>query len=79
MENAHHRFPVNTPEHKEAYLYRLIFEELFPHPDAVECVPGGKSTACSTPEALAWDKTLADNADPSGRAVRGVHESALED
>jgi asparagine synthase (glutamine-hydrolysing) len=32
--------------------------------------------ACSTQEALAWDATLSDVTDPSGRAVRGVHVEA---
>ncbi len=76
MANAHHRFPFNTPATKEAYYYRRLFEELFPHPDAVKCVPGGKSAACSTPEALAWDASLATLPDPSGRAVRGVHSNS---
>ena len=73
MERAHHRFPVNTPDTPEAWLYRSIFEELFPLESAAECVPGGKSVACSTPEALAWDAMFGEHADPSGRAVRGVH------
>ena len=41
-----------------------------------ECVPGGPSVACSTPEALAWDAALAAVTDPSGRAVRGVHAAS---
>ena len=41
LETARFRFPYNTPTSKEAYLYREIFEELFPLPSAAECVPGG--------------------------------------
>lgn len=74
MATASFRFPVNTPDTKEGYLYRTIFEEHFPHPAAIACVPGGKSVACSTPEALAWDAKMAQLTDPSGRAVRDVHE-----
>ena len=74
MATASFRFPVNTPDTKEGYLYRTIFEEHFPHPGAIACVPGGKSVACSTPEALAWDAKMAQMTDPSGRAVRDVHE-----
>jgi asparagine synthase (glutamine-hydrolysing) len=70
---AAERFPVNTPDTKEGYLYRTIFEEHFPHTSCAACVPGGKSVACSTPEALAWDASLSALTDPSGRAVRGVH------
>lgn len=76
MENARFRFPYNTPATKEAYLYRSLFAEHFPLESAAECVPGGPSVACSTPEALAWDATLSSVTDPSGRAVRGVHLSA---
>lgn len=76
LATAHHRFPHNPPPTKEAYLYRSLFEEHFPHPDCAACVPGGKSVACSTPEALAWDASLASVTDPSGRAVRGVHQAA---
>ena len=70
------RFPINPPVTKEGYLYRTIFDELFPLASAAACVPGGKSVACSTAEALAWDESLADVVDPSGRAVRGVHQSS---
>ena len=73
MATAAFRFPVNTPDSKEAYYYRVIFEEHFPHAGAIACVPGGKSVACSTPEALAWDAKMAELTDPSGRAVRDVH------
>ncbi|KKO49215.1 asparagine synthetase B [Arsukibacterium sp. MJ3] len=73
MATASFRFPVNTPDSKEAYYYRVIFEEHFPHAGAIACVPGGKSVACSTPEALAWDAKMAEMTDPSGRAVRDVH------
>jgi asparagine synthase (glutamine-hydrolysing) len=40
-------------------------------------VPGGKSIACSSPAAIAWDAAFAKAADPSGRAVAGVHEQAM--
>ncbi len=76
MANARFRFPYNTPATKEAYLYRTMFAEHFPMDCCAECVPGGKSVACSTPEALAWDASLQGVADPSGRAVKGVHLSA---
>ncbi len=78
LANAKFRFPYNTPETKEAYFYRCFFEELFPLPSAAETVPGGKSVACSTPEALAWDESLQGIIDPSGRAVRSVHDSAYQ-
>ncbi|QIR14747.1 asparagine synthase B [Shewanella aestuarii] len=76
LANAKFRFPYNTPETKEAYFYRCFFEEFFPLASAAETVPGGKSVACSTPEALAWDESLQGIIDPSGRAVRNVHTSS---
>ncbi|MBB1364553.1 MULTISPECIES: asparagine synthase B [unclassified Shewanella] len=74
--NAKFRFPYNTPESKEAYFYRSFFEEFFPLASAAETVPGGKTVACSTPEALLWDVSLQGLNDPSGRAVKNVHASA---
>jgi len=75
MANARYRFPYNTPVTKESYFYREIFESFFPGEAAAACVPAGPSIACSTPNAIAWDSSFADNADPSGRAVLGVHTS----
>ena len=76
MANAAYRFPHNPPATKEAYRARAIFEEHFPLPDAAKCVPGGKSVACSTERALEWDESFKNMADPSGRAVAGVHDDA---
>ena len=78
LAGAAARFEHAPPSTKEGYMYRMIFEELFDHPDAARQVPGGKSIACSTEAALAWDAAFAENADPSGRAVRGVHEAARD-
>ena len=77
LANAQYRFPINTPDSKEAYFYREIFESHFPGDAAANCVPHGKSVACSTPEALAWDASFQNNADPSGRAAN-VHNEAYE-
>ena len=71
------RFPINPPLTKEAYYYRSLFEEFYPGPAAAETVPGGKSIACSSPAAIAWDASFASAADPSGRALAGVHNAAL--
>jgi asparagine synthase (glutamine-hydrolysing) len=76
MDKAKYRFPYNTPNSKEAYMYREIFESHFPGEAAARAVPGGPSIACSTPTAIAWDTSFAKNADPSGRAVLGVHQHA---
>ena len=76
---AAQRFPLNTPLTKEAYLYRSIFEELFPLQSAIMAVPYGKSVACSTPKAIEWDEKFKTMADPSGRAVEGVHDDSYHD
>ncbi|WP_144392915.1 asparagine synthase B [Pleionea sediminis] len=78
MKNAHFRFPVNTPLTKEAYFYRDIFTQHFPSQSAAETVPGGKSVACSTSEALEWDRQFQQLADPSGRAVTTVHSDGYK-
>jgi asparagine synthase (glutamine-hydrolysing) len=70
------RFPINTPQAKEAYLYRCLFERHFPNAVCASTVPGGKSIACSSSEAIAWDASFAAKADPSGRAVADVHKAS---
>ncbi|MGL6290306.1 MAG: asparagine synthase B [Silanimonas sp.] len=74
---AERRFPINPPMTKEAYFYRRVFESHFPGGAAAATVPGGKSIACSSPAAIAWDAAFAKAADPSGRAIAGVHEQAV--
>ncbi len=76
MESAKFRFPYNTPTTKEGYVYREIFAELFPLEDAAKCVPGGPSVACSSAKAIEWDESFKNSADPSGRAVKAVHNEA---
>lgn len=78
MRGAAERFPVKTPETKEAYFYRQIFEQHFPSATAVNCVPWERSVACSTEIALKWDAELQKMIDPSGRAVLGVHSDSYE-
>ncbi len=77
LASAAIRFPLNTPASKEAYLYRTIFEQSFASAACAATVPGGKSIACSSPAALAWDAAFANSADPSGRAVSGVHNAPV--
>jgi len=76
MAHAAERFPINPPMNKEEYYYRSIFEEHFPSESAAKCVPSVPSVACSTPEALAWDESFKNMNDPSGRAVKGVHDES---
>ncbi len=76
MAHAAERFPVNTPLNKEEYYYRTIFEEHFPSESAAKSVPHEASVACSTAIALEWDAAWKRMNEPSGRAVKGVHEQA---
>ena len=76
MKNSKFRFPLNTPQNKEEYRYRTIFEEHFPSETAAATVPSVPSVACSTPIALEWDEAFKNANDPSGRAVLSVHEDS---
>lgn len=77
MAHAAERFPINTPMCKEEYYYRSIFEEHFPSESAARSVPHEASVACSTAIALEWDEAWKNMNEPSGRAVSGVHNSAI--
>ena len=76
MAHAAERFPINPPKNKEEYYYRSIFAEHFPSDSAARSVPSEASVACSTSIALEWDAAFRNLNDPSGRAVKGVHEQA---
>merc|ERR1712223_56147 len=77
MKFAANRFPDEPPSTKEEYMYREMFSHHFPSPSAKKTVPiQGKSIACSTEAAMKWDASFQNLADPSGRAVCGVHEQA---
>jgi len=76
MAHAAERFPINPPRNKEEYYYRSIFAEHFPSDSAARSVPSEASVACSTAIALEWDEAFRNMNDPSGRAVKGVHEQA---
>ena len=76
MAHAAERFPINPPKNKEEYYYRSIFAEHFPGESAARSVPSEASVACSTAIALEWDAAFQGMNDPSGRAVKGVHEQA---
>ena len=76
MAHAAERFPINTPRNKEEYYYRSIFAEHFPSDSAARSVPSEASVACSTAVALEWDEAFKNLNEPSGRAVKGVHNQA---
>ena len=65
MAGAAERFPHNTPDTKEAYFYRCIFEKHFPGESAAKTV-------------LKWIPKWQKNTDPSGRANE-VHDDHDEE
>jgi asparagine synthase (glutamine-hydrolysing) len=77
LKDAKERFSLQTPSSKEEYLYREIFESFFPNPTAALTVPIGPTIACSTPTAFRWSQEFAAMNDPSGRAVKGIHQNGL--
>lgn len=79
MAQAGYKFPLQTPKTKEEYYYRSLFAEHFPSDTAALCVPSLPSIACSTPRALDWDASFKNQNEPSGRAIRAVHEKAYDD
>ncbi|MEM9596256.1 MAG: asparagine synthase B [Acidobacteriota bacterium] len=79
MAKAAETYPVGTPATKEAFFYRRLFDEVFKgDARAASTVPTGKSVACSSAVAIEWDRSFRDQADPSGRAVLGVHDDAVD-
>lgn len=73
LQNARYRFPKKTPDTKEGYLYRSLFEKHFGGEGIIDVVPGGPSIACSTAEAFEWIKGMND---PSGRAMKNIHNKS---
>jgi len=78
MNSAKYRFPCNTPNTKEAYLGRTIFQKHFPGEAAAKTVLFQDSIACSTSSALKWSEDFKNREDCSGRAVANVHKSAYD-
>lgn len=76
MARAEQRFQINPPRNKEEYRYRSIFEEHFPSQTAATTVPSVPSVACSTAEALLWDAAFQNMNEPSGRAVKHIHNES---
>jgi asparagine synthase (glutamine-hydrolysing) len=76
--NIKNRFPINTPATKEEAYYRILFNRHFKSEGAAYTVPHEASVACSTATALEWDASFKLMNEPSGRAVKSVHEKAYK-
>jgi len=81
LEIAAQRFPEDPPTNPEMHWMRELFEARFvtgkaSGRSALATVGTGRSIACSTPEAIAWDPAWEHFAgDISGRAIAGVHNA----
>ena len=78
FKNASKIFPVNPPQNKEEFYYRIIFKDHFPSDAAAKSVPSVPSVACSTPQALEWDEEFKKMNDPSGRSVSNIHNKSYK-
>ena len=78
LKNASDVFPLNTPQNKEEFYYRSIFNDHFPSQAAALSVPSVPSVACSTPQALEWDEAFKNMNDPSGRSISNIHNESYE-
>ena len=76
FSSAKNIFPFQTPQNKEEYYYRTIFQEHFPSKTAAKTVPSVPSVACSTPIAMEWDKSFKNLNDPSGRSIQNIHNDS---
>ena len=56
FKSASRRFPYNTPDTKEAFYFRKLFEKHFPEENSIKSV-------------LKWIPKWQKNIDPSGRAA----------
>ena len=71
LKLAASRWPFQTPDTKEAYLYRLIFDELFSEiSGSEETVIYQPSIACSSKPATEWHENFQKCLDPSGDAIQ---------
>jgi asparagine synthase (glutamine-hydrolysing) len=68
MKLVNQIYPKNTPNTKEEFLYRTIYESLFSK-TTIDVVNFEKSIACSTASALKWEKLQNQTYDPSGLCI----------
>jgi len=77
MQTAKDKWPYQTPDTKEAYMYREIFEELFGDIEgSCKTVIYQPSIACSSEIATRWHKNFEKCLDPSGNAIQRVFKDS---
>lgn len=67
FERADKLFPYQTPQTKEAFLYRSIFQELFGKESEKTVLYSNDSCACSSERGLQWNKSF--KKDPSAKGL----------
>jgi len=73
LAGAAKRWPYQSPDTKEAYLYREFFSDMFEHVEGAEkTVIYQPSIACSTGQASEWHASFKKCLDPSGDAIHRV-------
>jgi len=77
FEDAKKIFPSQTPSNKEEFYYRKIFVNHFPSNSSSLTVPSEPSIACSSEIALKWDESFKNMNEPSGRAIKSVHNKSI--
>jgi asparagine synthase (glutamine-hydrolysing) len=81
LKSAATIYPEDPPVNAEMLWMRRLFEAAFVSGrvsgrSALGTIGRGRSIACSTPEAVAWDPSWEKLAgDISGRAIAGIHAS----
>lgn len=71
LHSASGKWPFQSPDTKEAYLYRKLFEDVFREsPGANKCTIYQPSIACSSEAATKWHASFRKCLDPSGDAVQ---------
>ena len=77
LETAADKWSYQTPDTKEAYMYREIFEELFGDINgSSETVIYQPSIACSSEVATRWHENFKKCLDPSGDAIQRVFKDS---
>lgn len=77
LEIAADKWSYQTPDTKEAYMYREIFEELFGDINgSSETVIYQPSIACSSEVATRWHENFKKCLDPSGDAIQRVFKDS---
>ena len=71
LASASEKWPFQSPDTKEAYMYREIFEDIFKEcPGANRCTIYQPSIACSSETATLWCASFQKCLDPSGDAIQ---------